>query len=419
MIRINEKRFLKALNKQGKIGLLSPEEGGGYNRSSFSSDDIIHRQLFCETIRANGLELLVDGAANISSVLYCSNPEAKTVLIGSHLDSVPNGGSLDGAYGVWAGVEILLTLKENHSALPFHVEVISFTDEEGRFGDLFGSAALSGTLSREAARAFIEKAGQSPHDLKNIEEMHSIELSEDSIISSKRSSDSLARYIEIHIEQGPQLEHHSKQIGIVRSIFGRRSMIIKFQGRSDHAGTTPLNLRADSLVAAANFVAKITDLVSGNYPESVLTCGNITAKPGVLNVVARETTLFLEFRSSSEDDLEEINQRILELLTETTDAKDLSFIINSRESQKPVAMDENCQSLINQSCQRLSIDPMIIASGASHDAVNMANLTPTGMIFVPSIGGRSHCPDERTEDNDLIAGANVVLHSILALADQM
>jgi N-carbamoyl-L-amino-acid hydrolase len=194
-------------------------------------------------------------------------------------------------------------------------------------------------------------------------------------------------------------------------------MRISFHGRGDHAGTTPLYLRADALVAAAQFVSQAPQLVQQRFPTAVVTCGDITVKPGVYNVVPNNVTVLAEFRASSEDTLSRMEQALLSLVeTCTAVSDDLSFTTTATGRCEPVGMASSIQAAMAQASEALSYPTMILSSGALHDAGVLASVVPSGMIFVPSINGGSHCPQEDTATADLVAGANVLLHTALILA---
>lgn len=416
MISINEQQFLETLSTQSKFGRLPPEEGGGLNRPSLSIGNREVCDYFCRQAEAASLDVAFDGAANLSAKLKSANPDARTIILGSHLDSVPNGGSLDGSLGVFAALEVLRTITGNKIELPVHLEALSFTDEEGRWSDLFGSRALAGKHTVSTVEACLAQAAQFPEDLAAMRKIVPGGLTPQAVLTAKRPPGSIAGFLELHIEQGPQLEHAGIPIGVVDSIFGRRSLAIQFFGRSDHAGTTPMHLRADSLVAAAEFIIQAPQIIKKQFPNCVLTCGNVIAKPGAYNVIPEETTVWVEFRASTQAKLKHINEMVTDLVKRITATPEISFSIKKHDYQEPVAMDNAVQAIVNETCKKLGYPCMTLSSGALHDAVLMSTVAPTGLIFVASKDGRSHCPDEDTGTQDLIAGANVLLHSTLALA---
>lgn len=239
------------------------------------------------------------------------------------------------------------------------------------------------------------------------------------IQSGRRDLATIAGYLELHIEQGPRLEKAGIPIGVVDTIYGRRSMRITWYGRPDHAGTTPLNMRADALLSAAQFITQATQMVGQSFPNAVLTFGGIQAKPGVYNVVSNEVILLVEFRAADEQTLQKIEKSLLDLATKITAVSDdLAFTSKPFSRESPIPLSPAIQEAIHTACERLAYPALNLSSGALHDAGILAASVPVGLIFIPSIGGRSHSPDENSTPADLIAGANVLLQTTLILAHE-
>jgi N-carbamoyl-L-amino-acid hydrolase len=419
MLRINEERFTGTLEDLALIGRLAPEEGGGLDRRPFSAADRAAREYVARQAEAAGLEVRMDAAANLSARLPAASNSARTLLFGSHLDTVPNGGPYDGALGVASGLELLRTVAEARASIAYHLELISFTDEEGRFGDFFGSRALVGQHTTKSIEEFVEQANQYPADLAEMRQITPGRLSPEAILAARRDPATIAAFVELHIEQGPQLERAGVPIGIVDAIFGRRSMRLELRGRSDHAGTTPLPLRADALVAAARFVAEAPVIAQARYPEAVVTCGNVIVKPGVYNVVPNQVTVLVEFRAATGGTLASLENALLQLAEKCAPAAHgLSVVVYPNQGHEPVPMDPAVRDAIRHACQILDYSAFSLSSGALHDAGSLASIAPSGMIMVPSIGGRSHCPEEDTSERHLISGANVLLHTVMLLAER-
>lgn len=417
-LRINESRFLRTIDEMAQIGLLPDEAGGGRDRRPFSAADRAARRYFREAAEAGGLRVRLDQAANLSAILECANEDAPTLLIGSHLDTVPHGGAYDGALGVLAGLEVALTLQESGIPLKFHVEVVDFTDEEGRFGYFFGSRALTGGHTEASIAAFLDAAGEAEEydDLPAMWAQVPGQLDPDAILSARRAPESLAGYLELHIEQGPRLEAANVPIGVVSAIFGRRAWVLTFLGRADHAGTTPLGMRADALVAASHFVAAAPERIAQLFPEAVVTCGNLSVQPGVANVTPRQVTVWVEFRAGTDAELDGIDAELRVLAEAAAAGPGLTALVDARSSSHPTPMDSGMQTLIRQAADSLGYATLPLPSGAGHDAQMLAPITPTGMLFVPSQNGRSHSPAEYTAPEHLVAGANVLLHAVLNIA---
>ena len=417
-LHINQTRFLRFIDEMARIGLLPDEAGGGRDRRPFSAADRAARRYFREAAEAGGLRVRLDQAANLSAILECDDDDAPTLLLGSHLDTVPHGGAYDGALGVLAGLEVLLTLRESGLPLRYHLEVVNFTDEEGRFGHFFGSRALTGALTEEGIATFLDEAGavDAHEDLPAMWAQVPGQLDPDAILAARRDPASLAGYLELHIEQGPRMEAEGAQIGVVTAIFGRRGWYVTFLGRSDHAGTTPMKLRADALVAAARFIAAAPERVAANFPDAVVTCGNVEVLPGVANVTPRQVTVSVEFRAATVAELDGIDGELRRLAEEASAGPGLGFAVDEKSRTLPTPMDARMQAVLRQSAEALGLRTLALPSGAGHDAQMLATITPAGMIFVPSKEGRSHSPAEYTAPEETVAGANVLLHAVLALA---
>lgn len=417
-LRINEPRFLRFIDEMARIGLLPDEAGGGRDRRPFSAADRLARRYFREAAEAGGLRVRLDQAANLSAILECADVNAPTLLIGSHLDTVPHGGAYDGALGVLAGLEVLLTLRESGLPLRYHLEVVDFTDEEGRFGNFFGSRALTGALTEEAIASFLEKAGaaEDPADLPAMWAQVPGQLDPDAIQAAARAPASLAGYLELHIEQGPRLEAEGAEIGVVTAIFGRRAWYVTFLGRADHAGTTPMNARADALVAAARFIAAASEQVAANFPEAVVTCGNVEVQPGVANVTPRQVTVWVEFRAATDAELDGIDAALREVAAQAGSGRGLRYFVKPVSQSRPTPMDAGMRATIEQASRLLGYSTLSLPSGAGHDAQIVAPVAPAGMLFIPSKNGRSHSPAEYSAPDETVAGANVLLQTVLALA---
>jgi beta-ureidopropionase / N-carbamoyl-L-amino-acid hydrolase len=417
-LRINRERFLRTINEMSQIGLLDDATGGGRDRRPFSPADRRARAYFRREAEAADLAVTVDGAANLSARLASANAQAQTLLIGSHLDTVPHGGAYDGALGVLAGLEVLRTLADHQVSPGFHVEVVDFTDEEGRFGNFFGSKAVTGEIGEEEIRAFLQKAADFPEDLAAVREQAPGGLTVESVQQARRLPSTLAGYLELHIEQGPRLEHAGVPIGVVSAIFGRRSFALTLRGRSDHAGTTPLPMRSDALVAAAHFIADADQLVAEHFPQAVVTCGNVTVKPGVYNVVPNEATVWVEFRAATLGELDGIEAGLQGVAQNACVRTHTEQTIQWKASSEPTSMDGDLQGAIRQAAQRCGYGALDLPSGAGHDAQMLAAITPAAMLFVPSHNGRSHSPAEHTDADDLVAGANVLLQAVVGIGGE-
>jgi len=408
-LRINEDRFRSNFEALAALGA-TPE--GGVDRPALSAAHLEARRLFLELAAKAGLETEVDGAGNHRAFLPCGSPEAPVLLLGSHLDSVPQGGRFDGALGVLAALEVLQVIKENDIALNVYLEAIDFTDEEGRFVSLMGSRAMMGKLKRDDFQNLCESRELFQRALTRAN------LDENSILCAGRTPANFAGYLELHIEQGTRLLDQGKDIGIVTTIVGIRSWRLRFIGRADHAGTTPMAKRFDAAQGAAAFTLAARALVMKEFPEGVVNVGMMEFAPGAFNVVPETVSVALQFRADQQNKMDRMEAALLLQAAQDADRFSLRLETEKLEKVAPVDMNPQVQNAITQACEHLNLSHTMLPSGAGHDAQTLAPVCPTGMIFVPSVGGFSHSPKEFTEWSDCYNGVNTLLHSALILAEQ-
>jgi N-carbamoyl-L-amino-acid hydrolase len=386
------------------LAAIGATPAGGVDRRSFSDAHLEARRWFLERAEAAGLETRVDAAGNHSAVLAANGP---TLLLGSHLDSVPDGGRYDGALGVVAALHVLLALQGHE--LPLTLEAIDFTDEEGTLVGLLGSEALTGALSdetlrnprggREALLAGLERGG----------------LREEELHDARRDPATLAGFIELHIEQGPRLERAGAQIGIVTGIVGARSYTLYFRGDAGHAGTTPMDARRDAGLAAAVFASAANALVVRDFPGCVATIGDMRFHPGAFNIVPGSVRVSLEFRALENAQLDALEVALLAEARAAAGQHANGVDITPVGHWEPTPLDAGVRDAIETAAEDLGLAAIELPSGAGHDAQVLAGITPSGMIFVPSTGGISHNPLEHTDWQDCVNGANTLLHTALEL----
>jgi N-carbamoyl-L-amino-acid hydrolase len=407
-LRINPERFRKNFEELSQIGTTG---NGGVNRPTFSPAHFNAREWFKKQAATANLSFKTDGAGNHSAILNCGTPNAPTFLLGSHLDSVPYGGRFDGALGVMAAVEVLQTIKEAGLRLPFHLEAIDFTDEEGTLVGLLGSSAIAGKITRNELR---DPRGGRQNFLDSIKKAG---LTEESICNAQRETLSLAGYLELHIEQGARLQEENADMGVVTTIVGIGSYKITFIGVANHAGTTSMASRLDAALGASAFTLAVRNLVIKKYPGCVANVGNMNFLPGVFNIIPERVVVSLEFRAPQITLLDQLETAILSLAQEQAKLFDLTLEIESLGKHAPASMDINVQNVCKQAALTLGLNALQMPSGAGHDAQSMADICPTGMIFVPSKDGISHSPLEFTPWSDCINGANMLLLTILNLQE--
>lgn len=427
-LRVNSDRMLAAFNELADSHRLGATGDGGVNRPTFSEAHLAARQWFREQIEGAGLEFRTDGAGNHSAVLASAGRVGgrfrhaqnvtqpsppyrdQTLLLGSHLDSVPNGGRFDGALGVMAAFEVLRTVKEAGLRLRLNVEAIDFTDEEGTLVGLLGSAALAGHLHQEILQN--PRGGR----VALLEGLERAGLSDGSLLSAARPKDSLAGYLELHIEQGKRLERAGMHIGIVSAIVGIWSYRLSFIGRADHAGTTNMEDRLDASLGASAFTLAAREIVLNDFPNCVLNIGDMQFGPGAFNIVPARVAVALEFRSPDEEEFQQLDRALLERADQEARQFGLQLRVESVGKHSPSLMSKTIQHTFADACDRLGFTHTALVSGAGHDGQSLADVCPVGMIFVPSTDGASHSPREFTEWEDCVNGANVLLQAALRLA---
>jgi N-carbamoyl-L-amino-acid hydrolase len=380
---------------------------GGMDRVAFSDADVESRPYLKESMEAAGLAVRVDEAGNIFGRREGSMPDLPPIVFGSHTDSVPNGGMYDGPVGSLSAIEVAHALHENEITTRHPLEVVIFTDEEG---GLVGSKALIGKLSAGALQ-------QVSHSGKTIAEgITALGGNPAHLENMVRSKGDLAAYLEIHIEQGRILDSEKIDIGVVEGIVGISWWDVTIDGSANHAGTTPMNLRQDALLAASELVLAVNRVVTSVPGSQVGTVGKIRAEPGVPNVIPGKVEMSLELRDLSEakvDSLFESIEKEAAVIADTTGTK-ISFS-PIETSAIPALTDPRVREAIAGSAKKLGLSHKFMPSGAGHDAQSMAQICPIGMIFIPSVHGISHSPKEHSRPGDIENGANVLLHTILEI----
>jgi N-carbamoyl-L-amino-acid hydrolase len=405
-ITIDIERLRRDLEELGRIGR---DGRGGISRPSFSPADFEARAWLEKKIEEAGLCYRRDGAGNQFGRLECAG---KTVMAGSHIDTVPNGGMFDGAVGVLAALEAARRLAEEKVALTRAVEVASFTDEEGNLvGDFLGSRAFMGLLDENEVRN-----GRTSFGLPFQDVLKKTGFTAESILAAHKDRPDLEAYLELHIEQGPVLEDEGVPIGIVETISGKHYRQCAFIGESGHAGTTPLELRHDAFLGLADLALRATQLVATKHYGSVLTIGKAALHPGSFSVIPGRADFTLEFRSVSAESMAAIEREVFALAEDIAATRGLSFISRIVDKTIPITVAPKLIGLIEEECRALGYPSMKITSGAGHDAQILAGACDSGMIFIPSPDGISHAPGESVSWDDLEKGANVLLRTILRLA---
>jgi N-carbamoyl-L-amino-acid hydrolase len=403
-LRINGKRLEQRIIELAQFG---KNDQGGVSRVAFSDADIQGRDYLLSLLKEAGLKIRKDEAGNIIGRREGLNPELPPILFGSHSDSVPDGGIYDGALGVLGAIECVQTLEETNIITRHPLEVIVFTDEEG---GLIGSKALIGTLT-EGALEVISHSG------KTVKEgIKAVGGSPDKLANAVRKKGDIEAFIELHIEQGKVLESRTIDIGVVEGIVGINWWEVTVDGFSNHAGTTPMNMRQDALLAASHLIIAVNRVVTSVEGSQVGTVGRIRAEPGAPNVIPGKAILSLELRDLEEEKIVRLYKKIREEARAIEKKTGTRITFSPIEATAvPAPTDPRIQKYIMEAAHGLGLTSLLMPSGAGHDAQNLARIAPTGMIFVPSVGGISHSPKEYTRPEDMENGVNVLLHTILKI----
>jgi beta-ureidopropionase / N-carbamoyl-L-amino-acid hydrolase len=399
---VNGPRIESRIKELAQFGI--DENGHGY-RVAYTQGDVEGRAWFIKLMNKAGLEPTIDAGGNIIGKRKGKNNSLKPIAFGSHIDMVPDGGNYDGTLGSLSALEAIEVLNENNITTNHPLEVIIFANEEG---GLIGSRAMAGNLTAEGLKQ-ISQSG-----LVMAEGIKTIGGNPDNIQSCIRKKGDFHAFLELHIEQGGILEAENLNIGVVEGIVGIVDIEVTVEGVANHAGTTPMKLRQDALLAASRLIIAVNEVINSVPGNQVGTIGKITALPGAYNVVPGHVTLGLEIRDLSSDKIEQLYAEIQKrAATLAADSKTKISFMREASEVKPALTNKHLQQQIEAAAKGLGLTTKLMQSGAGHDTQQMATLAPVAMIFVPSVGGISHSPKEFTETADMTNGANVLLHTVL------
>lgn len=400
-LKINGHRLNQSIAELANIGALP---AGGIQRLAFSDEDLEARAVIRHRMITAGMNVSVDAAGNLIGHYPGQHSDAPALATGSHIDSVPAGGIFDGTYGVLAGLEAVQTLYENTMRLAHPVEVIVFADEESTMigsKAMAGQAVLNTDSDGTAIQTHLKRVGGSWHHLS----------------SAQRTTHDFAAFVELHIEQGPVLEAAGHPIGLVTGIVGQRRYLITIDGRASHAGTTPMSMRQDALVAASQIALAVHRIghakdIGG---EQVATVGSLELMPNVANTIPGKVEMTVDMRDLSNDCLDRMVERLDVALDSIATETQTRIQIHSQLRNEPAPVNSHIHHTIATVCSQLGLDTHPLPSRASHDAQNIARITDMGMIFVPSQAGLSHSVSEYTSPEHCAQGANVLLHTLIQL----
>lgn len=407
-LRVNSDRLnnsLKELSVYGKNDL------GGSDRVAFSDYDLEARSYIQRLMEGAGLEVSIDFAGNIIGRREGTDSSLKPIAFGSHIDEVPNGGDYDGPVGSMSAIEVIQVLADKEILTRHPLEIIIFTNEEG---GVIGSRALAGELSNEALQVLsnagitqyegIRKIGGNPDRIKEV---------------AKKPLD-YAAFLELHIEQGANLFREGINIGVVEGIVAIEWWTFTFKGFANHAGTTPMNMRKDPMLPAAEFILAVNEVAKSIEGKQVATVGKIEAFPGAGNVIPGEVKLNLEIRDLSSEKIWMMYSELEKRAEDFAEKHQTTVLIDHIDvASKPAIADNEIRKIIDMQAKNLGLSTVSLPSGAGHDAQEMARLAPMGMIFIPSRDGISHAPSEYSSPEDIANGANVLLQTILTLDQKL
>ncbi len=415
-VTINKSRLLHDLNAVSRIGI---GDRGAVTRLVFSIQELRSRQFLIHQMRQTGLRIHVDRIGNIFGRLEGHHAKAPALLVGSHLDTVLHGGKFDGTMGVIAALEAVRTLKEQKIVLESPVEVVCFVGEESsRFGySTLGSSLVAGEVHAKDLANATDAQGTKLEDI-----LASLGIYRTNLRSLRRDPSTLKGYLELHIEQGPILEAKKKPIGIVTAIAAPTRFRVVLTGQADHSGTTPMEMRRDALVAAAEVIVAVekicrrySDMEKGRV---VGTVGAIKIEPGVINAIPGQAELSVDVRSITADAKRRAVGLVHARIQEIARQRKIRAAILPLRDEVPVPLDRELISLLKECCEARNISYEIMPSGAGHDAMQMAKVTPAGMLFIPSRRGISHSPLEWSEPEDICLGAQLLLDSVIRVANE-
>lgn len=401
--QVDEKRLISHLMGLAEYGK-NPQ--GGVSRVAYSEADLRGRSYVMDLMRAAVLETRIDAAGNIIGSRPGKTPGLRPIVMGSHIDSVPEGGNYDGDVGSLGAIEVAQVLAERGITTRHPLQVMIFQNEEG--GTIGSMAATAGLIPKQLD--LVASSGKTIRD-----GIRYIGGDPDHLDRARLKPGSFAAYLELHIEQGGVLEAERINIGVVEGIVGIRDWDVTVTGFANHAGTTPMNQRRDAMLAAARFVETVNRVVNSIPGRQVGTVGKITALPGAYNVIPSKVVMGFELRDLDDSKIDLLYSRIHDEAQQIARQTGTSFEFTLTNAIVPAPTDPRIRETIDRMARKLGMTTRAMPSGAGHDAQEMARIGPAGMIFVPSRGGISHSPSEYSAPADIANGANVLLGTLLEL----
>ena len=411
-MKANTQRIDELLNELARH---NSTPGQGITRPSYSSEFRDVNRTVIDIMKSLGMQVYMDRVGNLVGRMEGLSPDLPAVCIGSHLDTVRNGGKYDGAAGVIAGLEVVRLLKEQKMEQNHPIQIMAFVEEEGTAlqSGFLGSRWFNGEAGEDdlvplkyenvrSAREVVEEYRQSFSDVPPLD------------VHRARN---IRAFFEVHIEQGPVLESKGCKLGVVSAIAGTSTIEVSVEGRADHAGSTPMNLRSDAFEVAAHAAVEMYRYAR-SFPHTVATVGRLEIPNGSSNKVPDRTWFTMDLRSSDRETMDKLIPHAKEILKEIADRNGTRVNISTSHFVPPIELDPELRKILEKTAQGVTDRVIHISSGAGHDSMVMAKYFPTAMLFVPSRGGRSHCPEEFSDAADLSLAVDVLLGTILAVDGQ-
>lgn len=405
-LRVNSQRLNLHLTELAQIGKTAE---GGTHRVAYTEADRQGREFTMKLMREAKLEVSIDPAGNLIGRRAGSSATLPPLCIGSHIDSVPQGGSYDGQVGSMGAIEVAQILAETNTTLRHPLEVLIFSNEEG---GTYGSHAMASGLT-EKQLGLLTNGGKTVGD-----GIKFVGGDPDKLRQPLRKRGDITAFLELHIEQGGILDAERLNIGVVEGIVGIQQWEVTVDGFANHAGTTPMNQRRDALLAAAKYIEAVNRVITSVPGRQVGTVGRIQAFPGAYNVIPGKVSTTLELRDLDAAKIQLLYQKILAEVAEIEKATGTKFSFKETNTIVPAPTDPGVRGVIDQTAKQFGFSTKTMPSGAGHDAQEIAHLAPVGMIFIPSRDGISHSPREYSKPEDITNGANVLLHTLLKLDAQ-
>lgn len=411
-MKINKDRMKKDFQEISRYGQLA---NGGVTRLAFSPEDLAAREYLLTEMAALDLKITVDPFGNIRGRLE-GQEDLPPVMVGSHLDTVPNGGHYDGVIGVLGALEVVRVIKEKGLKIRRPIEVVNFSCEESsRFREsTVGSKVMVGKFSKEKLHTAIDKEGISLYEALTEGGYNPAALDKARIYPGE-----VHAFIEMHIEQGPVLENEECPLGIVTAIAAPTRFKVVITGKADHSGNTPMDIRKDALTAASQLILGVERIASQEAGEATVgTVGYAYVEPGAMNVIPGKVELGIDIRDINSEDKKTAVAKVKELIREIEITRGVEIEYEILSDEEPVKLSEEIIKTLKERAEALNLSYKLMASGAGHDAMNMTNVTRVGMIFVPSVDGVSHNIQEYTHFDHITLGTELLLQTVIKLAQE-